>query len=118
VFAGADDEACARLRAAVRSLAIVTRGRTPTGMSHGDSDDVVGTVASDDAIGFDPFPLLAALHEAGAQAVVIGQVAGILHGSSELTGDLDLLWDGDQGTQCSSSVSSTQGLATLLLSLD
>jgi hypothetical protein len=26
---------------------------------------------------------------------VIGQVAGILHGSQELTGDLDLLWDGD-----------------------
>lgn len=27
--------------------------------------------------------------------VVIGQVAGILHGSQELTGDVDLLWDGD-----------------------
>ncbi len=26
---------------------------------------------------------------------MIGQVAGILHGSVELTGDLDLLWDGD-----------------------
>jgi len=90
-----DDEASARLRAAVRSLALVTRGRAPTGVSHGDSDDVVGTVASDDATGFDPFPLLAALHEAGARAVVIGQVAGILHGSQELTGDLDLLWDGD-----------------------
>ncbi|MGW0936961.1 hypothetical protein [Streptomyces sp. NPDC002666] len=26
--------------------------------------------------------------------MVIGQVAGIMHGSTELTGDLDLLWDG------------------------
>jgi hypothetical protein len=96
VFAGVDDVASARLRAAVRSLAIVTRGRAPAGVSHGDADDLVGTVASDDAIGFDPFPLLAALHGAGAHAVVIGQVAGILHGSTELTGDLDLLWDGDR----------------------
>jgi hypothetical protein len=31
----------------------------------------------------------------GAWVVVIGQVAGIMHGSRELTGDLDLLWDGD-----------------------
>jgi hypothetical protein len=29
--------------------------------------------------------------------VVIGQVAGILHGSTELTGDLDLLWSGSPG---------------------
>jgi len=28
---------------------------------------------------------------------VMGQVAGIMHGSRELTGDLDLLWDGDHG---------------------
>ena len=28
---------------------------------------------------------------------VMGQVAGIMHGSRELTGDLDLLWDGDRG---------------------
>jgi hypothetical protein len=27
----------------------------------------------------------------------MGQVAGIVHGSRELTGDLDLLWDGDRG---------------------
>ena len=52
-------------------------------------------MTSDDAFGFDPFPLLRALHDAGARVVVIGQVAGILHGSAELTGDLDLLWDGD-----------------------
>ncbi|MFI6317503.1 hypothetical protein ACIBG8_08285 [Nonomuraea sp. NPDC050556] len=43
---------------------------------------------------FDPFPLLEALHRHGAVAVVIGQVAGIMHGSIEPTGDLDLLWDG------------------------
>jgi hypothetical protein len=46
-------------------------------------------------VGFDPFPLLRALDRHGAEAVVIGQVAGILHGSRELTGDLDLLWTGD-----------------------
>jgi hypothetical protein len=37
---------------------------------------------------------LRALSQCGARAVVIGQVAGILHGSRELTGDLDLLWSG------------------------
>ena len=56
---------------------------------------VTGTVATDDAIGFNPLPLLRALHEYGAVVAVIGQVAGIMHGSRELTGDLDLLWDGD-----------------------
>jgi hypothetical protein len=55
---------------------------------------VRGTIDADDAIGFDPRPLLIALDRAGARAVVIGQVAGILHGSAELTGDLDLLWSG------------------------
>jgi hypothetical protein len=54
----------------------------------------VGTFATDGALDFDPFPFLHALHQAGSQAVVIGQVAGIMHGSTELTGDLDLLWDG------------------------
>ena len=52
-------------------------------------------MASDDAIGFDPWPLLRALHRRGALVVVMGQVAGILHGSEELTGDLDLLWTGE-----------------------
>jgi len=60
------------------------------------ADDVTGTIATDDAIGFDPRQLLQALHRCGAPAVVIGQVAGIMHGSAELTGDLDLLWDGDE----------------------
>jgi hypothetical protein len=55
---------------------------------------MVGTVDTDDADGFDPLPLLQALHERGARVAVIGQVAGIMHGSGELTGDLDLLWDG------------------------
>ncbi|MFJ9350986.1 hypothetical protein [Streptomyces sp. NPDC101237] len=55
---------------------------------------MVGTFATDGALGFDPFPFLRALHEAGSGAVVVGQVAGIMHGSAELTGDLDLLWDG------------------------
>ncbi|MFJ4333520.1 MULTISPECIES: hypothetical protein [unclassified Streptomyces] len=53
-----------------------------------------GTFATDGALGFDPFPLLRALDDAGSHAVVVGQVAGIMHGSTELTGDLDLLWDG------------------------
>ncbi|MEV6791442.1 hypothetical protein AB0M87_05450 [Streptomyces sp. NPDC051320] len=35
------------------------------------------------------------MYEVDARAKVIGQVAGILHGSPELTGDLYLLWDGD-----------------------
>ncbi|WP_020573383.1 hypothetical protein [Actinopolymorpha alba] len=84
-----------RLREAIRRLAEFNRERTPTGVPHDDADEVVGTMASDDAFGFDPFPLLRALDDAGARVVVMGQVAGILHGSTELTGDLDLLWDGD-----------------------
>ncbi|MFD8717730.1 hypothetical protein ACFV2H_06805 [Streptomyces sp. NPDC059629] len=59
-----------------------------------EADDVAGTFATDGALGFDPILFLRALHEAGSQAVVVGQVAGIMHGSKELTGDLDLLWDG------------------------
>jgi hypothetical protein len=84
-----------RLRDAVHRTAEVTRGRAITGKSHDDAEDIVGTIASDDAHGFDPFPLLTSLHLAGVRVVVIGQVAGIMHGSAELTGDLDLLWDGD-----------------------
>lgn len=38
-----------------------------------------------------------ALDEQGAVAAVIGQVAGIMPGSRELTGDIDLLWDGGRG---------------------
>jgi len=95
-----DDDASVpvrRLREALRRLADQTRGRPRTGLTHHDADDVTGTAGTDDAAGFDPLPLLRALDLAGAQVVVIGQVAGIMHGSRELTGDLDLLWDGDPG---------------------
>jgi hypothetical protein len=87
--------AFARLEEAVARLAEVTAGRAPTGRSHEDADDETGTAGTDDAIGFDPVPLLRALHASGATIAVIGQVAGILHGSRELTGDLDLLWNGE-----------------------
>jgi hypothetical protein len=83
-----------RLRSAVRRLECEVRDRPPNGRRHDDADDVYGTMATDDAIGFDPEPLLTCLHHHGARVVVIGQVAGIMHGSGELTGDLDLLWDG------------------------
>lgn len=84
-----------RLEAAVRRLREVTAARERSGRSHDAADDVTGTAATDDAIGFDPFPVLRALYAHGVNIAVIGQVAGIMHGSNELTGDLDLLWDGD-----------------------
>ncbi len=84
-----------RLQAALERLADETRGRPRTGLTHQDANDVTGTAGTDDAVGFDPLPLLRALDRAGARIAVIGQVAGIMHGSAELTGDLDLLWDGD-----------------------
>ncbi|MEU7858580.1 hypothetical protein [Nonomuraea sp. NPDC049141] len=87
------DEPLDRLRAAARRTRELALNRASTSLSHQDAD-VVGTIGTDDAIGFDPFPLLEALHHSGVRAVVIGQVAGIMHGSTELTGDLDLLWDG------------------------
>jgi hypothetical protein len=95
VARAADDAAISRLRAAVHRLAVQTAARARTGRSHEDADEVIGTADTDDAYGFDPLPLLQALHEHGARVVVMGQVAGIMHGSRELTGDLDLLWDGD-----------------------
>jgi predicted nucleotidyltransferase len=84
-----------RLRSAVDRITEATVTRPLTGLTHQDADDDVGTLATDDAVGFDPFPVLRALHNKGAKVVVIGQVAGIMHGSTELTGDLDLLWTGD-----------------------
>ncbi|MFE1237290.1 hypothetical protein ACIPH4_05960 [Streptomyces tendae] len=89
--------AALRLRRAVARTRQATRDRAPVGRRPEDADDVRGTYATDGALGFDPFPFLRALHDAGSQAVVIGQVAGIMHGSTELTGDLDLLWDGTPG---------------------
>ncbi len=91
---GLDDEPIRRLTGAVRRLAEHTAGRAPTGRSHDDADDAAGTVDTDDAVGFDPLPLLRLLAGHGAVVTVIGQVAGIMHGSTELTGDLDLLWSG------------------------
>ena len=90
------DTAIRRLEEAVRRLGKATADRAPRGLSHDDADDVIGTAATDDAIGFNPLPLLRALNEHGAVVAVMGQVAGIMHGSRELTGDLDLLWDGDR----------------------
>ncbi|MEV7687732.1 hypothetical protein [Streptomyces bungoensis] len=83
-----------RLRRAVQRIRNATRERAATGRGPEEADDVAGTFATDGALGFDPFLFLRALDEAGSRAVVIGQVAGIMHGSTELTGDLDLLWDG------------------------
>jgi hypothetical protein len=76
-------------------MAEQTHARVLNGLSHRDADDTVGTFGTDDAVGFNPLPLLRALHEHGAEVVVMGQVAGIMHGSRELTGDLDLLWNGE-----------------------
>jgi hypothetical protein len=88
-------EPAARLDSSLARLRALTAHRPATGTTHDDADERLGTVASDDAIGFDPWPLLRALHRRGALVVVMGQVAGILHGSEELTGDLDLLWTGE-----------------------
>ncbi len=79
------------LEEAVCRLGEATAGRERHGLSHDHADDVAGTAATDDAIGFNPLPLLRTLHEHGAVVAVMGQVAGIMHGSRELTGDLDLL---------------------------
>ncbi len=88
------DEPLERLRAAARRTRELALNRAGTGLGHEEADDDVGTIGTDGALGFDPFPLLEALHRHGVRAAVIGQVAGIMHGSTELTGDLDLLWDG------------------------
>lgn len=84
-----------RLQEALSRLAGQTADRPLTGRTHSDADDITGTVLTDDAAGFDPLPLLCTLDRAGIPVMVIGQVAGIMHGSREPTGDLDLLWDGD-----------------------
>lgn len=86
-----------RLTDAIGRIRAVTAGRAPTGVDHDHADEVHGTIDSDDAIGFDPMPLLRAFDRHGARVVIMGQVAGILHGSTELTGDVDLLWSGAVG---------------------
>ena len=82
------------LRAVCEQIRAHTQDRAPRGVRHDDADVEVGTYGSDDAIGFDPFPMLAVMQATGADYAVFGQVAGILHGSSDPTGDLDILWDG------------------------
>src|SRR5262249_18191418 len=84
-----------RLVDAVNEIARQTLARVRVGLTHDDADHDLGSFATDDAIGFDPFPVLRALDTAGARVVVMGQVAGMMHGSAELTGDLDLIWDGE-----------------------
>ena len=88
------DPAVERLVHAVAETRRLTTGRTRNGVPHDRADECSGSVDTDDAHGFDPFPLLRALSASGVRVVVMGQVAGILHGSRELTGDLDLLWNG------------------------
>ena len=48
------------------------RLETTVYQAHDDADDTVGTVGTDDAIGFDPFPLLRALSSDRTGAVVMG----------------------------------------------
>ncbi len=74
--------ATGRLEEAVRRLAEVTAGRERRGLSHEDADDVAGTAATDDAIGFNPLPLPRALQEHGAVVAVMGQVAGIMQAAA------------------------------------
>lgn len=83
-----------QLDAAIARIRDRTGRRPRTGRLHDVADEAAGTIDTDDAIGFDPRPVLRALADHHAPAVVMGQVAGILHGSAELTGDLDLLWSG------------------------
>lgn len=85
-----------RLDAAVDEIRTYTRGRARVGVTHDNADEVDGTIASDSAIQFDPRQLLSELFATGADLLLIGQVAGILHGSQELTGDLDLVWRRDE----------------------
>lgn len=85
-----------RLADAVARTVALTAGRARTGTTHDDADGTTGTVDTDSAFGFDPRPLLRELSDVPTPIVVIGQVAGILHGSTELTGDLDVLWSGDE----------------------
>ncbi len=68
------------LLSALNRIARATENREPSGRTHEDADDITGTIDCDDAIGFDPLPLLASLDRAGVKAVIIGQIAGILHG--------------------------------------
>lgn len=70
--ADVENVALRRREDAVRRLAQLTRGRALTGLSHQEADDVIGTVATDDAHHFDPLPLLRKFYEYGTSVVVIG----------------------------------------------
>lgn len=54
---GSGDAAIRRLEEAIGRLRAATSGRERRGLSHDEADDVAGTVATDDAIGFNPLPL-------------------------------------------------------------
>ena len=90
-----DDTRIERLREVCEQIRAQTADLVPRGVRHDDADGVVGTFATDDAMGFDPFPMLALMRATKADFAVFGQVAGILHGSRDPTGDLDILWDGN-----------------------
>ena len=47
-----------RLRTVCEQIRAQTADLVPRGVRHDDADGVVGTAATDDAIGFDPFPML------------------------------------------------------------
>jgi hypothetical protein len=64
------------LRYVCEQVRAQTRDRSPLGIRHDDADGEIGTFGSDDAIGFDPFPMLALLQTSGADYAVFGQVAG------------------------------------------
>src|SRR5437879_1936015 len=78
-----------RLERASELIRAGARARPRRASRHDDADDDVGTFATDDAIGFDPFPMLRLMQRSGVEYAVFGQVAGIMHGSLEPTGDLD-----------------------------
>ncbi len=70
-------ESAAALADAIRRIGVETQGREPAGIDHDHADEELGTISSDDAIGFDPVPLLRVLDRHGATVVIIGQVAGL-----------------------------------------
>src|SRR5687768_16034885 len=63
-----------RLRTVCDEIRANTQNRPRRGVRHDDADGDVGTFASDDAIGFDPFPMLAVMQATGSNYAVFGQV--------------------------------------------
>lgn len=60
--------AALRLRQAIARTEEATRERIPIGRSPEEADDVLGTFATDGALGFDPFPFLQAIYGSQARA--------------------------------------------------